>query len=95
MRVSGTGEERGRTETSSFDPAEGRTSLMRSSFANRRSLSLRWAAMAPEGVSVDSDARTRTGVGVAPLAVLGLNRSYSVSRSSCCYKVGNVQSLSR
>jgi hypothetical protein len=35
--------------------------------------------MAPELVSVDSRAMTRTGVGVAVLAVFGLNRSCCVS----------------
>ena len=41
------------------------------------SLSLRCAARAPEGVSVASAARTRTGVGVAVFAVFGLKRSWS------------------
>lgn len=68
-------EERGRGETSSLDAAEGRTDLIRSSDANRSSFRLRSLPIAPELVSVDSCAITRTGVGVADLAVFGLNRS--------------------
>ena len=68
-------EERGRGETSSLDAAEGRTDLIKSSDANRNSFKLRNFPIAPELVSVDSWAITRTGVGVAVLAVFGLNRS--------------------
>jgi hypothetical protein len=68
-------EERGRGETSSFDAAEGSTDLMRSSEARRSSLRLRYFPIAPELVSVDSWAITRTGVGVAVFAVFGLKRS--------------------
>ena len=75
-RVDGIGDGRGRADTSSLEEADGMTSLMRSSEAKRSSLSLRWAPREPEGVSVDSAARTRTGVGAAVLAVFGLKRSW-------------------
>ena len=77
IRVEGIGDGRGRGETSSFDAAEGMTSLIRSSEASRRSLSLRCVPREEEEVSVDSAARTMTGVGAAVLAVLGLNRSWA------------------
>lgn len=69
-------DERGRGETSSLLAAEGRTDLIRSSEASRSSFKLRCLPIAPELVSVVSWAMTRTGVGVAVLAVLGLNSSY-------------------
>lgn len=62
-----------------MDAAEGRTDLIRSSEASRSSFRLRSLPIAPELVSVVSWAMTRTGVGVAVLAVFGLNRSYCVS----------------
>ena len=76
-KVEGIGVGSGSGDTSSLLVAEGKTSLMRSSEANRNSLSLRNEPRAEDGVSVDSDARRRTGVGVAVLAVFGLNRSYN------------------
>lgn len=75
-------DESGNGETSSLDAAEGRTDLIKSSEANRSSLRLRCLPIAPEFVSVDSWAMTRTGVGVADLAVFGLNRSYNHSVSA-------------
>ena len=62
-----------------MDAAEGRTDLMRSSEASRSSFRFKSLPIAPELVSVDSWAMTRTGVGVAVLAVFGLNRSCCVS----------------
>ena len=74
--MEGIGDGRGRKEISSLLEADGRTSLMRSSLASRSSLSSRSLPIAEEDVSVVSVARTRTGVGVADLAVLGLNSSW-------------------
>lgn len=70
------GDARGRGEISSLDPAEGRTSLIRSSEARRSSFRSRSLPMADEEVSVLSEARMSTGVGKADLAVLGLKSSY-------------------
>ena len=75
------------------------TSLIRSSDANRSSLSLRCDARPAEGVSVDSEARSRTGVGAADLAVLGLNRSCSRARQRevhvAFHRIGRVSSRAR
>ncbi len=73
--MEGMGVERGSGETSSFDAAEGRTSLIRSSLAKRSSFMSRSLPIALEDVSVESEARTRTGIEGAVFAVLGLNRS--------------------
>ncbi len=60
---------------SSLPPIPGMTSLMRSSLASLSSLRLSRRAMDEDVVSVASRATTRTGVGVADLAVFGLKRS--------------------
>ena len=94
---------RGRGEMSSLLAADGRTSLMSSSDASRSSFRLNSFPIAPEDVSVESPARTRTGVGVADLAVFGLNKScervsefegsvesepFGLYRKACTYSLG-------
>ena len=78
--VEGQGVGRGSGEMSSLLAADGRTSLMSSSEASRSSFRFNSFPIAPDDVSVESPARTRTGVGVADLAVFGLNNSYQTSQ---------------
>ena len=72
----GTGAGSGSGETSSLFIAEGMTTLIKSSDANRSSFRSRSFPMALDDVSVVSEASTSTGVGIVVLAAFGLNRSY-------------------
>lgn len=73
--MEGTGEGSEKRDTSSLLAAPGKTSLIKSSEANRSSFKLRSLPTADEVYSDDSRETIRTGVGVADLAVLGLKSS--------------------